>query len=552
MDKKTKQIIVILFIFSLLFRFPALDKPAVTMDEHWWFGYGMDRFGEFDPQSPVWDKEPRMRIDNPPLAEYYMGGWALLGQSVFGASSYSEFLYWARIGNIILGSLLVILIYLIGRDLFGHREGLTAAAILAVLPLAVGWSRLAYGTIFLTFSYAFIVYLFFRTRDWRITYRLPFMALMAGIPFAAKYTGIFAAPFLAFLWILYEKPLLYDFSMEKDWFTNEYLSRFADFVILSGIFTVGAYVTLLITFPYLWRAPVGNFFHIFLKQSSRGGTGLFGIFQSISQAVVYPIVRNPLLVMVLAAIGGYLTVQKPTKSRLSLLAWWVAPSLIVVFGLSATKYVVPVIVPITLFAAVGLSALYNKYNDKLPVSKYSTLLLILVAYVAVSTVLVYPYPAGGYYSETVGSTSGAWKLLNTHDGTKIYLRTPGGYGAGVGEGMHYISDNAPTGATVQIYTNLQPFYMGVDRSKQYINPTDPPQADYVLMNQNYHLANSNPESGTTKPGWWFMITDQTGTPQHQQDYILTFDDMENNPNYTLAWQDGVMDIPFTRVYRRVR
>ncbi|MDY6765985.1 MAG: glycosyltransferase family 39 protein [Candidatus Nanohaloarchaea archaeon] len=523
----------------------CFSSPSVTMDEHVYsVGVGMERVANLHPGAEVWSAERDLYVDNPPLAMYYFGSWAHLGK-MLGASGYSGLLYWARIGAVLLGVAAVLLTYLLGKRLLGETEGLMAGTIMAVLPLSVGWSRLTYIAIALIAAYTAVVALFVWTRDWEVRYRLPLLALAAGIPFATKYNGIFAAPLLAFLWVLYEQPLPEALGRDTDWTGNRYVARFIDFVLLSGAFTAGAYVVLVATFPYLWRAPVRNFINIFLMQSSRGSLGIIGILQSVGSVIIYHVVRNPLPVVALAVYGLYVTVQETTRDRLAIAAWGAAPLLIAFLGFGRGKYTLPLIVPLSLLAALGLSQAYDRVGDRIPVS-YSTTGMLLAGYLAISVILVYPYIAAGYYSGIVGFAPGAWKLGTSHDWANRYIGTPGGYGSGVGEGMKYIWNTAPRGATVQIYTQLQPFYIGIDRTVQYLDPTKPPRADYVLINSLYSLGD------TTEPGWWFIITGRPGyNNEPNRTYYMTYEELEENPNYRRVWQDGVMGVPMARVYRRV-
>lgn len=102
-----------------------------------------------------------------------------------------------RAVSALLGSLSVLLLYLLGRDLYGQRAALTAAALLAVAPLHVFCSRYMKEDVSLIFFVLVAAILCVRTFRSRKTGLALSLAFVAGVAISAKYTGILALWFVA-------------------------------------------------------------------------------------------------------------------------------------------------------------------------------------------------------------------------------------------------------------------------------------------------------------------------------------------------------------------
>lgn len=538
---KLKLLLIALFAF--LVRVPSLGRPLLTFEELDRVFWGARRVGNFDPDSKAWGTQDPSLVIHAPMPYYYYGSWAKIGR-LFGASGYAPVIWWARMGGVLLSILSISLAYLLGKELFGEKEGTIAAVILAFLPLVVGWSRIAYAESPLLFAYLLAFYIFFKTKDWETIKRILTLGLVSGITFSTKYTGIVLIPILGALWVLYsKKSLVQDTILKGRYDLNKRLSQFLDFSVISGILLSISLLFLILIFPFLWKGPISGF--LWMKNSLSDGSNSLILFtlvrqfvKTIPKFIFYWIVKIPVLILILTAIGLYLGLKKKKKEHIFLFLWLIVPfSLAVIPIHSSIKYKFPAIGALAIFASLGLlNILETKWMENL-FEDYTVPLLALTGYLTISLILCLPYPVGGYFNELVGFGSGAYSLRKS--GLDI-MPVPGrDYGAG--EAYNYVRKNAPKGSTVQLYTTPNPFYIEMDKSLNYTHPTKPPKAQYVLLNSHYALTSD-------KPVWWYRNSNQSAP---EKDLSLNYQDLEEDPNYKKIWSTGaLMGTPISAVYKR--
>ncbi|MBT3297532.1 phospholipid carrier-dependent glycosyltransferase [archaeon] len=118
----------------------------------------------------------------------FFPGWLVLGSwDLFG----SNYEWAARLPFLIMGLLSIVLVYLIGKEMYNKKIGLFAAFFLAVSPMAAYFSRNVQGESPLIFFSLLTIYLFFlfkRTKKIKFFYLSSFSLLFASM---SKYTTLY-------------------------------------------------------------------------------------------------------------------------------------------------------------------------------------------------------------------------------------------------------------------------------------------------------------------------------------------------------------------------
>jgi uncharacterized membrane protein len=124
---------------------------------------------------------------HPPLHYLLMSAWRAVG---------GERDLWIKSLSIVLGVATVVLLFFMGRDLFGKRTGLLAAALLAVHPSHVAFSQEARSYVLLFLALTFAAWRAWRWFAWGRGRDGALYVLGAAV---ALYTHYLAGPVLAFL-----------------------------------------------------------------------------------------------------------------------------------------------------------------------------------------------------------------------------------------------------------------------------------------------------------------------------------------------------------------
>ncbi len=195
--------------------------------------------------SPQWD----FNYEHPPLVKLLIGLFIYLNAHL---GHLLNELFAARIPSIISGTLLVIVIYWLGRAPFGRAVALLAALCLAVSPWLVYFSALAYldmtMTMLITIAYLLLWPAIHQPRLYILS------AMLVGLAAACKYTAVLVIPamvlFVAyyFLLILPRLPAEQRPQFPWRWWTGA--------IIIAPI-------TFLIADPAIWPNPVRLLKHSF-------------------------------------------------------------------------------------------------------------------------------------------------------------------------------------------------------------------------------------------------------------------------------------------------
>lgn len=117
----------------------------------------------------------------------------------------------SRILSVIFGTLTVLLVYLIGKELFNEKAGLISAALIAFSVYHIAFSRLAMtsGDSIFLFFYMASMYTFFIGLKYSKNFYIFLSAILTGISIATKLFGLFLFPiYLLTLWF-YRKKIIF-------------------------------------------------------------------------------------------------------------------------------------------------------------------------------------------------------------------------------------------------------------------------------------------------------------------------------------------------------
>jgi len=117
----------------------------------------------------------------------------------------------SRILSVIFGTLTVLLVYLIGKELFNETAGVISAALIAFSVYHIAFSRLAMtsGDSIFLFFYMASMYAFFIGLKYSKNFYIFLSAVLTGISIATKLFGLFLFPiYLLTLWF-YRKKIIF-------------------------------------------------------------------------------------------------------------------------------------------------------------------------------------------------------------------------------------------------------------------------------------------------------------------------------------------------------
>lgn len=167
-----------------------------------------------------------------------------------------------RLPSILMGTILVLAVYWLGRKPFGHTIALIAALALAVSPWLVYFSAIAYLDMtmaaFITMAYLLL---------WHATRRpwlFPIVAILVGLGAASKYPAVFVVPGIV-LYTAYYYFLLRPMMPVEQRPALPWRWWIATVVI--------APLSFLIVDPAIWASPIGRLLHSFAFETAHSANG---------------------------------------------------------------------------------------------------------------------------------------------------------------------------------------------------------------------------------------------------------------------------------------
>ena len=422
--------IVLPLLILVLSLFQNLDQVHVSpfhRDEARWIARAHFLGDLTDPFGPTWN-DYYLTNTQAPFGSYMMGlGLLLQGRDLEtnaiwdfnfsqewnvenGAMPVPADLDAGRRMNAMLGALVAVIVYFIGRRL-GNRVGATLAAIfIALHPLHILMSSQALSDVTLTFLLALLFLQAMRFASRPTWPNAILMSILIGFGGSAKLSPLLLSLPLAAL-----GGFLLARSYTRRWSREPAKDRAMAIRLLPQ--PVLAFAVFVAAFPYLWVDPIGRSYHMFTQRAD----------EMLSQGTIWPdlAVGSPL--EALARIGLRLGVTSSTSGRLgssltSMLSFEHATAhvaygldflpalagvvllgaLVVRYGLRSPYALIALLMGSEVGAiAIGMKADFNRYH--LPI------VLIMGICIAVSTSTCWNALA----------RADAWKLLNVLPGVRV-------------------------------------------------------------------------------------------------------------------------------------
>jgi hypothetical protein len=271
--------VIAVFLFALSQFLPAVDDREFHRDEARWIHRGVYIENLFDPLSNVWeedtwlarggtmDEQFRLRAQ-PPLGSYVMGlGFLLQGQdapdigfwnmdhddawnSAAGNMPTEQQLHTGRRTNAFVGAFTVVAVFFIARRLTNTVGGVVAAVFLAAHPLMIYVATFAGSDAVLGLTIAIAAVAAYRFADRPTWPRAHLLGVMIGLGGSAKLSPMGISVGLAALGAVLISARLIRSNAES-------LPRMRfGWQLISTPFV--AAITLVVSYPYLWRDPIGN------------------------------------------------------------------------------------------------------------------------------------------------------------------------------------------------------------------------------------------------------------------------------------------------------
>ena len=267
----------------------------------------------------------------------------------------STLIFSGRVVSTLAGGFSCLLVFLIGRRLFGFMAGLFGGFLLAVLPLHITCSRYVKEDILMTFWFLLTVYFVVRALQAKRGAILLLAGVFAGLAFSTKYTGLLSIVAI----------VTCPWALNKSLMPDRYWLRWS----VRAVFVFG--LTFLAASPYI-ILDLGTFLHDFGYEQRHMLRGHTTAVSAWSEYWVFHVARSLIPGMsfgafLLALIGfGLLTCRKDRWG-------WYVIGLALLYYLPAEwvkakpepqpeRYVVPCLPFLAVCAGYALSRITNRFK----------------------------------------------------------------------------------------------------------------------------------------------------------------------------------------------
>jgi predicted membrane-bound dolichyl-phosphate-mannose-protein mannosyltransferase len=261
-DKKATIFMSAILLFSLITHIYSLGIPKEMYFDEIYHSFTAKLVLHNDPKAwEWWNPHPEgfaYEWTHPPLSKLGM----VLGMKVFGENSFG----W-RIPQAILGTLAVLLIYLLAKEMFKDKlVAILSSVIFSLAGLPLVLSRMGMNDSYVLFFSLLSIYLFIKDRNL-------FASIAFGLALASKWSAIYAMPILFISHFVFRKKI-----------KLAYLS----FLIVPALIYISSY-TLMFTTGHTWE----NFVEV-QKQMWWYHTTLVAEHPYTSPAWSWPILLRPI------------------------------------------------------------------------------------------------------------------------------------------------------------------------------------------------------------------------------------------------------------------
>jgi 4-amino-4-deoxy-L-arabinose transferase-like glycosyltransferase len=461
LDKQRALLYGGIFVLAVAARAGGISSAGQTWDEDEYWCAGKN-YVENVLALDFHDRDWRDNFEHPPLTKYVAGVGALW-QDGFGV---------AHLLFILMSALTCVLAAAVTWRLFSPRAALFAGMITALTPHLIGHARVVGHETPSTFLWALAVWLALRTfDDDRRIARLAWVGVAVGLGLATRYSNFLMAPCLAVVFLTMTPP------------GHRLRQLGTAFVIPAATATL----TFFALWPRLWTHPLLHLHQAYDKitraiHPPENYLGHQLAHPPPSYFIVYALAVTPVLILVLGLVVGPGTgLRKRLRPQdqqtppiphgwLIVGAWILAP-----LGMmwspvrqDGVRYVLPMLVPLGIAAALGLDNLVALWRHRL-VAPLAT--AVLGAYLFIVCARIAPYDLD-YFNEVVGGPAGAQRK---------HLFEVGWWGEGIGEAVDFI--NVHAGAGQSLFRLLSPNHVNWFRADLFAHEArDPARADWLVVN----------------------------------------------------------------------
>jgi 4-amino-4-deoxy-L-arabinose transferase-like glycosyltransferase len=455
------------FILSLMVLLPGFTTHDVGWDEPIYVFAGrayVEALFRRDFFGDVW----QWNHEHPPLAKYIYGASSLaltplLGNPYFGA----------RISTSLMSSLIVAMVYVFSKNIFGGIVGILASAALTLTPFYYGMSRyvsLDLPVTFFTCAYLLLFYLGIRKEKAALIF---LSSILFGLAGSVKVSG-FSGLLVIALWLIavFKRRIL---SMVA------YYWRKKPGVFLSLVFyPIIGIIVLILSWPWLWTQTIERLVGSDGVLTYAYRFKMWGHEEFFEGEVIwhpppyyyfyYLAVKTPIPTLFFLIIGFMSLINSRMRLQYGealtlIVLWFIAPLLLQTYQqpYDALRPILVIFPPMAIIAALGAHQIIlwiteilsrvrkvnlknkekrNYEGDFLIVLIVS---LILIASSVLAILRVSPYEIA-YFNELAGDSN---RIMSTFESSF--------WAEGLGGAVDYINRFASYGATISIIGELEAF-----------------------------------------------------------------------------------------------
>jgi Gpi18-like mannosyltransferase len=203
-NKKTHILLIIILLFSLGTRVYALGNPKEMYFDEIYHAFTAKLVLHNDPKAwEFWNPNPEgfaYEWTHPPISKLGMA----LGMKIFGENSFG----W-KIPQAILGTLSVLLIYLLAKEIFKDKlVGILSAAVFSLDGLPLVLSRMGMNDSYVLFFSLLSIYLFVKDKNF-------WSAFAFGLAIASKWSGIYTFPIIIISHFVFRKKVKISYLLQS-------------------------------------------------------------------------------------------------------------------------------------------------------------------------------------------------------------------------------------------------------------------------------------------------------------------------------------------------
>lgn len=312
---------VLIFLAAFIPRFLLIDETSIMTDEPLYVSAGrlyVRGFLSLNFGAEVW----QLNAEHPPIAKLLIGASSYIFAPLIGGESVHNMYFAARLAPVAAGTLICILIYLIGRRHYNEDAALLGAFLAAFSPWLTYYSTLAildiFAALFLTITFLLLPLVK------GINRYLVLVGIFSGLALGSKGTAISVFPGIALYLFL---RILVGESKEGVRGLRMIMLQFLLILIIAAL-------TFFLTWPWLWQDTISRAFwvlgfHIRHMESGHATFYAGRVYIHVPQWVTIFVlfVKTPILIFALGILSLIYIVAKIFRRQtlkegyISVLSW---------------------------------------------------------------------------------------------------------------------------------------------------------------------------------------------------------------------------------------